>query len=58
MASVLFGSCPVPQSRYDRILLGHGSGGQLTAELLQRLFLPAFGNEAGNGSLLMSALRQ
>jgi hydrogenase expression/formation protein HypE len=34
----------VPKSRYDHILLGHGSGGQLTADLIQRLFLPAFGN--------------
>jgi hydrogenase expression/formation protein HypE len=41
----LFGTCPVPRSRYDEILLGHGSGGQLTADLIQRLFLPAFGNE-------------
>ena len=40
----LFGTCPLPQSRYDRILLGHGSGGQLTAELIRELFLPAFGN--------------
>jgi hydrogenase expression/formation protein HypE len=40
-----FGGCPVPQSRYDQILLGHGSGGQLTAELIQRLFLPAFNND-------------
>src|SRR5262249_29919219 len=40
-----FGACPVPQSRYDHILLGHGSGGHLTADLIQRLFLPAFGNE-------------
>src|SRR5262245_7662252 len=41
----LLGSCPLPRSRYDRILLGHGSGGWLTAELIQRLFLPAFGGE-------------
>lgn len=39
-----FGTCPVPRSRYDQILLGHGSGGQLTADLIQRLFLPAFAN--------------
>jgi hydrogenase expression/formation protein HypE len=39
------GSCPLPQSRYDRILLGHGSGGQLSAELIQRIFLPAFKND-------------
>ncbi len=29
----------------QHILLGHGSGGQLTAELIQRLFVPGFGNE-------------
>lgn len=40
-----FGACPVPQSRYDRILLGHGSGGQLTADLIRRLFVPAFDND-------------
>src|SRR3954469_17938033 len=40
-----FGACPVPQSRYDHILLGHGSGGQLTAELIQRPFVPGFGND-------------
>ena len=45
LASVPFGSCPLPQSRYDQILLGHGSGGQLTAELIQRLFVPGFGND-------------
>ena len=39
------GTCPVPVAQYDRILLGHGSGGQLSADLLRRLFLPAFDNE-------------
>jgi hydrogenase expression/formation protein HypE len=43
--SAAFGACPVPQSRYDHILLGHGSGGQLTADLIQRLFVPGFGND-------------
>src|SRR5262249_53394659 len=43
--SELFGTCPVPQAQYDRILLGHGSGGQLTADLIRRLFVPAFGND-------------
>src|SRR5690348_2828208 len=38
-------ACPLPKSRYDHILLGHGSGGQLTADLIQRLFVPAFGND-------------
>ncbi len=39
------GTCPLPQSRYDRIVLGHGSGGWLTADLIQRIFVPGFGNE-------------
>src|SRR5881227_1823392 len=41
-------ACPVPKSRYDQVLLGHGSGGRLSAELIQGLFLPAF----SNGSVL------
>src|SRR4051794_22393913 len=45
IAAESFGTCPLPRSSYDRILLGHGSGGLLTAELIQRLFVPAFGNE-------------
>src|SRR6516165_3461450 len=40
-----FGTCPLPQSQYDRILLGHGSGGRLTADLIQRVFVPGFGND-------------
>lgn len=48
-ASVLPGqwslSCPAPKSNYDRVLLGHGSGGRLTADLISRVFLPAFDNE-------------
>jgi hydrogenase expression/formation protein HypE len=39
-----FDSCPLPRSRYEHIVLGHGSGGQLTADLVRRLFLPAFDN--------------
>jgi hydrogenase expression/formation protein HypE len=45
LASLSFGSCPVPKSRYEHILLGHGSGGQLTADLIQGLFVPVLGNE-------------
>jgi hydrogenase expression/formation protein HypE len=39
------GTCPTPKSRYDHILLGHGSGGQLTADLIGRIFLPGFGGD-------------
>lgn len=39
-----FGSCPMPVSERLHVLLGHGSGGKLSAELVRRLFLPAFDN--------------
>jgi hydrogenase expression/formation protein HypE len=45
LTALPFGACPLPQSRYDHVLLGHGSGGQLTTDLIQRLFVPAFGND-------------
>lgn len=40
-----FAACPLPRSRYAHVLLGHGGGGTLTAELIQQLFLPGYGNE-------------
>lgn len=43
--ATLPGSCPLPFTQYDRVLLGHGSGGRLSADLIHRLFLPAFNNE-------------
>jgi hydrogenase expression/formation protein HypE len=42
--AALLGTCPVPQAQYDRILLGHGSGGTLGNDLIRKLFLPAFAN--------------
>jgi hydrogenase expression/formation protein HypE len=40
----IFGSCPAPVGRYEQIVLGHGSGGRLTQDLVSRVFLPAFSN--------------
>ncbi len=37
-------SCPVPLPAKDTVVLGHGSGGRLSAELMRSIFLPAFGN--------------
>ena len=37
--------CPVPLNGYDRILMGHGGGGRLSADLLRKVFLPAYGNK-------------
>src|SRR5271167_3702953 len=39
-------SCPLPLSSHDHVLLGHGSGGKLSAELVQQIFLPEFSNPA------------
>jgi hydrogenase expression/formation protein HypE len=36
--------CPAPLPQRDRIVLGHGSGGLLSAELLRDIFLPLFSN--------------
>jgi hydrogenase expression/formation protein HypE len=36
--------CPAPIAVHDTVLLGHGSGGKLSAALLQQIFLPAFRN--------------
>jgi hydrogenase expression/formation protein HypE len=38
-------ACPAPIGRYERVVLGHGSGGRLTADLVARLFVPAFEND-------------
>src|SRR4051794_39932521 len=37
-------ACAVPLQAKDQILLGHGSGGRLSAEVIRDIFLPAFGN--------------
>ena len=36
--------CPVPLRATETVLLGHGSGGKLSSELLHSVFLPAFDN--------------
>src|SRR5580658_9281095 len=49
-------SCPLPLRDYPAIVMGHGGGGKLSAELVEHLFLPAFRNEAleslGDSSVL------
>ena len=44
----LFSTCPLPKMHYDRILLGHGSGGTLSNDLIRKVFLPAFNNKTLN----------
>ncbi|HYG97765.1 MAG TPA: hydrogenase expression/formation protein HypE [Terriglobales bacterium] len=37
-------ACPLPITQHEQIVLGHGSGGKLTAQLIETVFLPAFSN--------------
>ena len=49
-------ACPAPLDAPDRVQLGHGSGGKMSAALLRQRFLPALANEAlarlGDGSMV------
>jgi hydrogenase expression/formation protein HypE len=51
-------TCPAPLRDYPTIVMGHGGGGKLSAELVQHLFLPAFHNSAleqlGDAALLVA----
>jgi len=38
--------CPIPFSEYPHVLMAHGGGGRLTNQLIERIFIPAFGNPA------------
>lgn len=38
-------SCPMPLMNHETVQLAHGSGGKLSAELLEKLFLPRFAND-------------
>lgn len=43
--------CPLPLAHDEQILIGHGSGGNMTQRLIQNIFLPSFNCEplsAGN----------
>ncbi|MHA3771227.1 hydrogenase expression/formation protein HypE [Verrucomicrobiota bacterium sgz303538] len=42
--SALTGSCPIPVSTYNEIVLAHGSGGKLSQRLMQSVVLPQFRN--------------
>jgi hydrogenase expression/formation protein HypE len=39
-------ACPLPISRREYIVLGHGSGGKLSHDLITRTFLPALAGPA------------
>ncbi|MEU1594791.1 hydrogenase expression/formation protein HypE [Streptomyces sp. NPDC005708] len=39
-------TCPAPLRDQSRIVMGHGGGGALSAELVQHVFAPAYGSDA------------
>jgi len=38
--------CPLPLTHKEQIVMGHGSGGKMGADLIEKTFLPAFDNAA------------
>jgi len=44
-------SCPAPIPEVERVILGHGSGGQLSANLLRDVIVPALGAASPGGVL-------
>ncbi len=42
-------SCPIPINQYPKILLAHGGGGKLMNQLIEKMFLAAFGS-SGDGA--------
>ncbi|MFF0342754.1 hydrogenase expression/formation protein HypE [Kribbella sp. NPDC004875] len=37
-------TCPMPLRDHPNVVMGHGGGGQMSGELIEHLFVPAFGN--------------
>jgi hydrogenase expression/formation protein HypE len=55
-ADPLAGTCPMPLAETERVLVGHGSGGQLTATLIADVLVPALGAAGPGGPLEDAAL--
>jgi len=51
-------TCPAPLRAQDRVVLGHGGGGVLSGELIEHLFLPAFGEAARGATATDAAVLQ
>jgi len=53
-------NCPIPLPHDKKIVLGHGSGGKMSQDLISKLFLPHFSNpalDAGNDAAFVSPNR-
>src|SRR3984893_10813320 len=44
-ASFIGAVCPIPITNYSEIVLAHGSGGELSHQLMEKMVLPQFRNE-------------
>ncbi|WP_323137266.1 hydrogenase expression/formation protein HypE [Streptomyces sp. NBC_01619] len=53
---VLGWTCPAPLRNQPRVVMGHGGGGAMSAELVEHLFLPAFGGPDLAGTVDAAAL--
>jgi hydrogenase expression/formation protein HypE len=55
-------SCPIPVMQHDRVVLGHGSGGKLSAALLKHHFLPHLQSHAlsqlGDGAVVSAGAQR
>ncbi len=50
--------CPVPLTHTERVVLGHGSGGKMTHDLVAKVFMPQLSSpalQAGNDAGIVSA---
>jgi hydrogenase expression/formation protein HypE len=53
--------CPVPLQHKEQIVMGHGSGGRMTQDLVRQVFMPFLKNEpllAGNDSATVTLLAE
>ena len=53
--------CPLPLAHNEQIVLGHGSGGRMSYELISKVFLPTFDNpilKTGDDAGLITILKQ
>jgi hypothetical protein len=50
-------SCPLPLEQYPRVLLAHGGGGKLMHQLIERVFVGAFGNPVADAEKPLEVLR-
>ena len=37
-------ACPIPLPHHEKIVLGHGSGGKMSFDLISKIFMPSFSN--------------